>query len=338
MPDPFQERFNGLRKVRVEYGRVFVIKNAVDTIHHNLFGYPDGDLRFETDSEEARELLIEHFWRHRTRISFDTSYIYQFLANAGAALATIGRVFFAMVWNDDGKQLVRMNRLPSETMRAERRGGKIWRYRQQYSVFTSNEMIQEATPRVGWNLDEEVRGTTFYFSPDEIFFLEWPFDPKGRKGYPPAREAIEYVNQWKSFFERTTLQAKAMAYPELDDWRHFRARGYDLDYEMRRQKQAEINMRKPFRVVQDVPVTNYYDVWQLKEMLQFIGKIRQYLLDEFNQQVVGAILRRNGLDVQAKYVCDYKLTNQEIQKLFEGYVRGDIGHKEVVDEMLKDKT
>lgn len=338
MPDPIQARFCKHYRVHDAYSTVYPIKNAVDRISNYLFGYPREELRLETNSQEAREILIGHFQkRGYSHDILDEYYIHRFLANAAASLLLFGRVYFVMVWSDDGKKLVRINRLPSETMKAIRRRGKIRRYRQQYSIFTSNEVIQRASPRVHWNLDEEVRGTTFYFALDEIFFLEWPFDPKRRKGYPPIREAVKHVKQWKSFFKRTTLQMEAMAQPELKDWSHVLALGYDFDKELYRQKVAEIKMMKPFYVLQEIPKTPYYDVWQLKEMLQFIGNIRKFLLDEFNRQVVGAILQRNGLYAQARYVCDYKLTNQEIEELFQRYERGDIGYKEVVDMMLRDK-
>ena len=149
---------------------------------------------------------------------------------------------------------------------------------------------------------------------------------------------MRYIRQWDSFWDRMAMQAKAMAYPEIEEWRHLRARTYDFDEELRRHKQMEARIRKPFHVLQDVPKTPYYSVWKLKKMLQFVGDIRQFLLDEFNGQVVGAILQRNGLDVEARFVCEHKLTNYEIKELFERYARGDIDYEEVVEEMLKDKS
>ena len=97
-------------------------------------------------------------------------------------------------------------------------------------------------------------------------------------------------------------------------------------------------MRIPFCVVQDVPKTQYYDVWQLRKMLHFVGNIRSYLLDEFNQQVVDTILRFNDMDAPARYVCDYKLGNEDIDELFNRFAEGDIGYDEVMEEMLKDKA
>lgn len=340
VPDPFQQRLRGLRSLEAAYLSAWPISNAVDTIRTHLFGFPQRDLTLETDSTQARELLSSLFEGRAGRIFPQSSYtIHDFLASCGAALALFGRLYYAMVWSDDGRLLTALYRLPEETMKAERRRGKIRRFRQQYSIFTSNEAVQKATPGVHWTLDEEVRGTTFYFAPDEVFFLEWPFDPGGRKGYPPSAEAVKHLKEWQRLDERMLLQARASAFPELEDWRHLRARRYDFEEELRRHRRAEVMMTSPFRIVPPgIPRTPYFDVWQLKQLLQFVGDIRQYLLDQFNSQVVGPILRRNRLDAEARYVCDYKLANQEIEILFSRYVSGDIGQGAVVDKMLRDRA
>ena len=203
LPDPVQQRLNRTDRIRDAYASVLPIKSAVDTISNSLFGHDTEDLTLETESSEARQLLHGHFDGRHYGESALPQFVYtirSLLSNIGAKLLLVGRVYYAMVWSDDGKRLVNLKPLPPETMKAQWRGGRVWRYRQQYSIFTSNEMIQQATPRVHWSLGEEVRGTTFYFQPHEVFFLEWPFDPNGRRGYPPAREAVKHLSRWKSYW------------------------------------------------------------------------------------------------------------------------------------------
>ena len=320
------------------YREAFPVNHAVQTIKRLLFGYPQEELSLITSSEKARESLKKQL-NSRLNPIFPSSvyHIHSFLAYIASVLLVSGRVCYAMVWSDDGKQLVRFKRLPVETVRVKRKKGEFLRFHQQYSLFTTREMVQEATPNIHWSGSEQIKGTTFHFDPDEVFYLEWPFDRKGRQGYSPSRDVLRFAQRWTSFHQRIGLQAEARAQPELRDWRHVLARQYDFARELERQQRAEVQIRKVFRVVQDGPVTPYFDIWQHKEMLQFVGGIRKFLLDEFNAQVVGPILQKNGIEASARYVCDNKLSNQEIQQLFDWYAAGDISYKEALDQMLKDK-
>ena len=338
MPDPLQRRLRLIDRLYDCYRQVLPVNDAVDTIRYSVFDGSDGDLSIETECTQAFELLQQHFQSrgHSEAVQLDPHYtVHDFLSGVASALLLIGRVYYSMVWSDDGKRLVRIRRLPVETMRTQRKGGRIWRHKQQYSIFTTNELIQRASPGVSWQLQAEVCGTTFCFAPDEVFFLEWPARLTRHRGYPPARDAVRHVRRWTRFWDRMGLHVRAMTHREIRDCRHLRARTYDVDEELRRHRRTEARIRAAFHVVQDVPKTPYYDVWQLKKMLQFVGDIREFLLDAFNSQVVCAILERNGIDADALFVCKDKLTNAEIEERFERYSRGDISDEEAVQAMLK---
>ena len=340
VPDPIQSRLRGIDKIEWAYRTLLPMYNAIDIIYNNIFGYPKWDLKLETSSEQAREILNSHFIRsyEDKSVKLDPhNSIHDFMAGSASTLLLLGRKYCKMIWSDDGKSLTRILQLPVETMKPQYRKGEIWRYRQQYSIFTSNELIQKTERNVHWELEDNIRGTTFFFAPDEIFFLEWPFSQGRKRGVAPAREASKYARIWQRYWERSLLYSEAMAHPEIEDWRHLKIRNYSFDKELQYHKRIEALIRKPFHVIQDIPQTQYYDIWQSKKMLQFLGDTRQFLLDEFNNQVVNAILKRNQLDTQAKYVCDYKLTNEEIESLFKQYTMGEISYKEVALAMYKDK-
>jgi hypothetical protein len=339
--DPIQLRLRGYRKLYDAYD-VSPIKIAIDHIAGRLFGLPSGGLPLQCSDDRASELLKEQFRPYAqfsgVNIFADLSRIDDFLTNCGRSLLLVGRVFHKVVWSDDDTRIMMIRRLPAETMKVYRLDQTPIRFRQHYSLFATRNAIAREYPRVHMSGDEDYRGVTFYFEPDEMFFLEWSLDGDKYRGVSPAKRVLSHCKAWQAYFDRTLEMSRVQAYPELRDFRYVKAKYRSFKQETERFKQAQIEMQKPFRVIQDVPKTEYFDVWEAKEMLLFVGRLRQYLLDEFNAQIVAPLLRRNGIDAEARYVCDYELTNEQIQELFQRYEQGELGYKEVVDELLADRV
>ena len=312
------------------YSTNHVVFNAVNFIRDSLFSYKkEKHFDIESSDPDLRRFFGDLLLGYRPRVRYGQAYDLEgFLRTALVSLVIFGRCFYKIDWiesdhDQGGKRFVvdKIRWLAVETMEVIKTNGQIQGFKQEYSSHIDNE---------------DVKGASFEFKQDEIFFIEWVFDRNEKRGVAPLRRLVRFSKQMHRGFESMNLYAKAMYHPEDHSFAVERARYTPWEEIRTKIDQSQLKIQGLLGSIPNAPMTEYYETYQFVKCRKMMARIREYLLSEFNAQIVDRIAEKNGITKapQIKLV-NYK-SAMEIDELFNSFERREIPGKKAM-EILREE-
>lgn len=286
----------------------FVIENAVDEDWNQFF----------------TEMFIDHNYTREIygQFSYDLE---GFLRGALHSIIVFGKSFYAVDYSNEsstGRWIVeRIRWLPVETVSPiYGKKGAIKGFTQQYSANCSYEMA---------------RNYKAGFLPDELFFIEWAFDGD-KKGVSPLLSLRSNSQTENKLIDLALKQSHAFAHPDDQSRSAERARYSSFQKAKKRSDVAKIKIIAKIGGIIRQPMTDYYDAYYFAKNRKRVAIIREYLVDQFNSQILASISNKNGLPQPARLKIVGYLTSKEIDKLIGDLKNLKISSKELVDILAKD--
>lgn len=325
VPDEYLRKMKGYDSLREMHRTNYVINNAVDSLRNSLFSYKkQKHFEIECADPDLRQLLNDTVLRQQFDGIYGQAYDLEgFLRMTLASLLVFGRCFYKIDWvekdhNAHGKRwlIQRIRWLAVETMEVIRDNDQIHSFKQEYSDHCGNK---------------SVRGTTFTFEKDEILFVEWIFDGDENKGVSPLKRLIQHSEEMGTAFEDMRLQVHAFSHPEDHSYKAERLRHTPWKEIRGELDQSRIKMQSSLGIIPNAPMTEYYETYQFVKFRKRIARIREFLLSEFNEQIVTNIAKRNKFRESARINLIGYMSEGEIQDLFDSYKK-----KEITGEKLRE--
>ena len=308
------------------YGSNPIVFGAVNNFRRSLFSYKR-EKHFEivcTSSELRRFFNDILLGRGGFEGLYGQAYDLEgFMRGVLQSLLIFGKAFYKIDWaeQDHAKNktrwvVERIRWLAIETMYVVTDDGRIQGFKQEYSDHCSYE---------------DLRGIKIEFGPDEIFFVEWVFDEERNRGVSPLKRLIPLSKGMDEFLEYINLRIKVLHHPEDRSYAVERARFTPWEKAKKKNDQCKIKIQDALGIMPDAPMTEYYDIHQFIKSRRRIAQIREYLVAEFNDQIVNRISKKNGFAESPRIkLVGYKSVS-EIDELFGHFKRKEVSNKEVVD-------
>lgn len=308
------------------YGRNPIIFGAVNSVRRGLFSYRrEKHFGIVCSSSELRRFFNDILLG---RGGFEGLYgqaydLEGFLRGVFQSLLIFGKAFYKIDWVKQGYGenktrwvVKRIRRLVVETMDVIRDDERIQGFKQEYSNHCSYE---------------DLRGIRVEFEPHEIFFVEWVFDGERNRGVSPLKRLVPFSKGMGEFLEYIRLRTEVLHHPEHRSYAIEHALFTPWEEAKKKNEQCKIKIQDTLGIMPSCPMTEYYGIHQFIKSRRRIAQIREYLLVEFNDQVVNSISKKNGFSESPRIrLVGYKSVS-EIDELFDSFKRKEISNKEVVD-------
>lgn len=324
VPDEHLKRRKGYAGLEDAYESNPIIFGSVNNVHMSLFSFKK-EKHFEIvcSSSHLRRflngvLLGQGGFKGLYGQAYDLE---GFLRNVLQSLLIFGKAFYKIDW---AEKVYEKNKtrwvvegirwLAVETMDVVKSAGQIRGFKQEYSYNCTYEAL---------------RGISIDFEPEEVFFVEWISD-EGERGVSPLKRLIPFCEEMGDFLEYVNLLTKSMYNPEDSSFAVERARFTSWEEAKKKEDQRIMKIKDALGIMPTAPMTEYYDIYQFIKSRKRIAKIREYLLTEFNDQVVKRIVKKNGFSESAEVkLVGYKSVS-EIDELFSKFKSKELSNKEVV--------
>ena len=251
-----------------------------------------------------------------------------FLTDVFSNILVFGKTFYPIDYGQvqDKKgtywKISRIRWLPPETMKIKRKKGNVTCLYQQYSKSCKDKRLCKKTA----------------FTPDEIFFVEWIFTKELSKGISPLKSLIPHADRHLKFLEIMTSKTFAMAHPQDHSLKVERARYASWDKEKKLSDISELIIRATIGTWSNAPMTEYFATLRFAQSRQKIAIIREYLVEQFNIQVVSNLSKKNSLDEPARIKLKGYLTSEQIGNLISRYEKTEISQEEILKALQNDMS
>jgi len=291
LSDRHLKRRRGLDVLTELYETDVNVNVATDDHRKFLFSYRRRGRQFEfiAQDDDANAWLTSTYLDRWARHSHGGAYsLEEWFRRSAHTLVVYGEAFYALDFTPNGGDYLAFDEprwLPIETMRPEYWDGDLVGFRQRYSRRAE---------------DERVRGARFEFEPEEVVWLKWPASlPPGREGASPVRTVIADARAIDRFREWSLLSSYSATYPEDKSLPVERARYADHDAEWRKMREHEASLFAALGVPQafhrSIPMTAYFVAWELCQFGERVALLRDYLISQFNAQVMAVWAAKNSL-------------------------------------------
>ena len=199
--------------------------------------------------------------------------------------------------------------------------GSIKGYKQKYSPFA--EVHRDPTI-------EKV--SEFEFAADEILHALYPLDEE-----QPVKKSMHLLKPIQKFWNYTIEEAESRANTSSHRLELEKARFTSLSDQRRKYGLARAKVRKNFHWLldlYDLSITEYYDIYLVTRYRKELNKTREYLINEFNNQVFKPLAKKNKITPYPKLKLRGFLTDTQIEEYFEKYRNGEIDIKEFIDKVV----
>ncbi|GMU25840.1 MAG: hypothetical protein AMXMBFR16_07450 [Candidatus Uhrbacteria bacterium] len=349
--DPLLGYIKGYDRLEAASRNGMELSTEVDSIRHALFplrevpvvdrpGYVTHERDYfsiECDDPVLKRDLEMYF---TDRYSFYRDGLYghgdsvgDFLEGIAWQLLITGDEFHMIEWEEvDIKnrkyQLpVDFEYLRNETMKVRRKRGLIVGYRQKYSLFT---YFKEKRFK-DWEEKEKPR--SFEFEKDEVIYCQYPFAKKS-----PTARSLKYLKPIKKFWQFGLDQSRSGVEVESRYFPLERARYTTYASEKRKYDIARGKIRTIFNYLMDTNgprLTQYYDIYTVIRYKKYLNDFRDYLVREFNEQVLAVVAKKNGFASVPKLVYSGFLANSELDAALQGYKDGTLTFDQIVQQIVK---
>ena len=307
-----------------------VVFSSINNLTSSLFN-PSRDSHFELvcsnpDWRQFFEPLIAY---HPPERLYGQAYdLANFLEGVLRSLLIFGKAFYKIDYAKEerdqigaGWTIKRIRWLAVETMSVIYSHGKI------------QEFVQQYTNSCGY---KDLRGTRVEFEPDEVFFVEWVFDGEKNRGVSPLKRLTPYHKKMKWFLEFSQRKLTAMYNPKDHSYAVERARYTSWDEAKRVNDTCEMRIKDALGRILDAPMTQYYETYQCVKSRKRLASIREYLLSEFNAQVVDTISKKNTSTESARIRLVGYMSAGEIEALFGKFQNGQVSQSELLNILQND--
>lgn len=300
------------------------------THERNYFGIECNDPALKNDLEAY--FTDEHSW-YRDGLYGQSDAVGGFLEGIARQLLVTGDAFHMLEWDEvdiRGKKYqfpVDFEYLRNETMKVIREHGVIVGYRQKYSLFT---YFKEKKFK-DWEDKEKPR--SFEFEKDEVIYCQYPFSKKS-----PTEQSIKYLKPIKKFWQFGMDQARSGVEVESHYLPLEKTRHTTYSREKRKHDIARGKIRTIFNYLMDAngpKLTQYYDIYTVIRYKKFLNDMRDYLVHEFNEQVLAPVSRKNAFINVPKLTYSGFLSNAELDFALQGYTNGTLSFDQVVQQIVK---
>lgn len=307
------------------YSRNPTVFSAVNSLRDSLFSYrKEKHFEIVSSSSDLRRFFSDILLGDQFEgIYCEAHDLEDFLKSVLVSLLIFGKAFYKIDWtkqdykkNETRWIVEKIRWLAVETMSVVKANNLVQSFRQEYSRHCSYEGLREI------RID---------FEPDEVFFIEWGFDGEAKKGKPPLRRSIPLVKEMYKFLEYINLRIKAEYRPEDRSYAVESAQFTPWEEAVKKNDQCKMRIQDALGVKPEAPMTEYYDIYQFIKSRRKIAQIREYLLSEFNEQIVNRISKKNDFPESPMIkLVGYKSVS-EIEELFDDFKNKEISSKEVMD-------
>jgi hypothetical protein len=331
IPDENLRKTKGYHILDSLYGRNPIIHSAIDDVTHSLFNiFRKEHFEVTCAKLELIPVFAELVSDHAIEGIYGNHYfgLDGFLTDVFRNILVFGKTFYPIDYGQiqDKKgaywKIRRIRWLPPETMTIKRKKGNLACFYQQYSKSCEDKKLCEKT----------------VFMPDEIFFVEWIFTKGLSNGVSPLKSLILHADRHLKFLKVMTSKTYAMAHPEDRSLKAERARYASWDKEKELNDISELIIRATIGTWSNAPMTEYFATVRFAQSRQKIAIIREYLVEQFNIQVVSNLSKKNSLNEPARIKLKGYLTSEQIGNLISRYEKTEISQEEILKTLQNDMS
>ena len=262
-----------------------------------------------------------------------------FFESIAKQLLIVGESFYWMDWDevDIGENKYQLplsfDYVNAGTTKAVKKAGVVDSYVQKYSLFTYWRERQIGLGSMFKDYMDNVKPRTVNFSKDEIFHCVYPFAKK-----TPTAASMKFLPTVRAFWQFGLNQGKGNN--ELDNYYLpiERARHTTYAAEKRKYDIARAKIRTAYNYLIDPngpQITEYYDLFVAVRFKKFLNDFRDYLVREFNSEVLERVKVKNNLADTPQLKYSGFVTNQEIDNAFRAYESGALSLEEFTEAVIK---
>lgn len=304
----------------------------IDRVGNNLFRIGDDEKYLSithSDIELKQDLnmyFIMEYRRYRDRLYNNHFHLGNLFNDFMQMLVIYGECFHALDWEEKDIES-RKYWLPSNfrylrtsTMsKRVNRKGEIVGFVQKYSPFA----------KLSYDPSEK-KIRKFNFEKDEIFHVKYPLE-----GIQPVKRSMHLLKPilrfWDFGLERSESWSNSTRLKVVV------AGQKRYSEEKRKYALARAEVRRNFHYllnIDDLTITEFYDIFLVRRYKKELNIVRDYFVEQFNQQIMVPFAAKNGLTEVPQLVLSGFMTNEEIDGYFNSYVRKKITSKKFIDEVV----
>ena len=349
--DPFLGFIKGYDRLETATRNVMELSSEVESVRYALFPFRDvpvvdrpGYVTHERNyfsiecDDPALKIDLEayftdeHSW-YRDGLYGHGDSVGGFLETILQQLLVTGNAFHMVEWDEvdiKGKKYhfpIDFGYLNNGTMKVIRKSGVIIGYRQKYSLFT---YFKENKFK---DYDDKIKPRSFEFEKDEVIYCQYPFAKQS-----PTAQSIKYLSAIKKFWQFGIDQSRSGVEVESNYLPLEKARYTTFASEKRKHDIARGNIRTIFNYLMDAngpKLTEYYDIYTVIRYKKFLNNMRDYLVREFNEQVIAVVARKNNFACIPKLTYNGFLSNLELDSALQKYTEGALAFDQIVQQVVK---
>lgn len=337
--DDFWSYVKGFNEYEATYRDAMKFSIEIDRVSNNLFEEISNDKRYfdiqypdSTICKDLSEYFLEYRGHYRDRLYGEHFGLASYFSRIMHGLIIYGESYHAIDWEE---KLIedRTYILPSDisrylnpsSMTIIKSLGNLKGYRQKYSPLS----------QVGYDPTiEKVR--EFNFKPDEVFYTKYPLDNE-----QPVKKSMSLLKAIQRYWNYTLEDAEASANVSKHKLKLEKARFQSSSVQRRKYALTRAKVRKNFHYLlntDDLTTTEYYDIYLVVEYKKNLNTIRNYFVQEFNNQVFVPLTKKNKFSEKPVLKLKGFMTDEEIDVYFEDYKSRKISAREFIEKVVKHDT
>lgn len=351
MDDPLLSFIKGYDRLEMTTHDIMKLSTEVESIQNALFPLRDvpvpdqpGYITHECDYFSIRcgDPIVKkhleayftntHSWYRDGLYGYGDS-VGGFLEMIAQQLLVTGDSFQTIDWDEvdikNTKYLLPIDfgYLRNETMKVIRKNGVIARYRQKYSLFT---YLKEKRFK---DYDDKIKPRSYEFEKDEIIYCQYPFSKKS-----PTAQSMKYLATIEKFWQFGLDQSKSGAEVENCYLPIEKARYTTYVREKRKYDLARSKIRTIFNYLMDTngpKMTQFYDIYTVIRYKKFLNDFRDYLVRQFNEQILSSVARKNNLPCVPKLTYAGFLSNADMDSALRKYTDGTLTFEQMIEQIVR---
>jgi hypothetical protein len=329
--DNLKKVVNDSMGVHIEVDRIHNAIYPPITVPSNKPGYysfSDEYFEFDFNDSQLKSDLTEYFLKknYSNKIFSGTYDLGMFFQSLGRELLVGGATYYAVSWEKVTSNSAEyefptdFNFLHPSTVSISGDRNKDFIIKQRYPIWTI------ITDQFDGVFNRNVKS-------QDAFYLQYPFSKDS-----PVKNSLKLIPAIQKFYKfgldqgEGSINGKNHSLPvEMARYKTFSEEKRKLDF-------SRIKIRRKFNYLfEDQKLTSYYDVFIVVRYKLFLNDLRQFMLDEFNKQIMSQVAIRNKLEEtpKVKIKDDLFASNQVISSAFEKFNNKEITINEF-SNLIKD--
>lgn len=349
MDDPFSSFVKGYDYLWAKARDAMDLHNEVSSVQSALFpfqsiavpgrpGYTQlsrGYFNIESDdpvvAKDLNAYFLEENSRFRENLYGHDDSLGGFLQEVAHSLLVTGESYSLVTWDTisiNGRNYclpVDFGYVRAETMRKGR--DQRMSYIQVYSWFTylKTKGLKD--------YDGHTQPRVSHFTADEILYYTYPFSRK-----TPVQRALRHLEQVQKFWQFGLAQTRGSVEVESHYLPFERARYANSYNEKRKHDIARAKIRTVFNYPLDtngIKMTSYYDLFTVIRYKKYLNEFREYLVQEFNRQILESIVTKNHGMKGANLRLTGFVRNSQLDADLARYTKGEITFEQILESAIR---